>query len=90
MQFVITKSTPFMITGIGYGTYFFFGASMSLSFVWVWFLVPETKGLRLEDMDVIFGLPESHNSMPEEKQQRKRDSDEKDTDVEPTVESLDV
>ena len=32
---------------------------MTVSFVWVWFLLPETKGLRLEDMDVIFGLPES-------------------------------
>ncbi|KAF8513808.1 quinate permease [Gautieria morchelliformis] len=90
MQFVITKSTPFMITSIGYGTYFFFGASMSISFVWVWFLLPETKGLRLEDMDVIFGLPESHNSTPEEKsQQQPEDSDEKDA-VEPTIESLDV
>ena len=67
MQFVITKSTPFMITSMGYGTYFFFGASMTLSFAWVWFLLPETKGLRLEDMDAIFGLPGSHCAMPEKK-----------------------
>jgi Sugar (and other) transporter len=59
MQFIIAKSTPFMITGIGYGTYFFFGASTTVAFVWVWFLLPETKGLRLEEMDVIFGLPGS-------------------------------
>ncbi|KAF8585353.1 general substrate transporter [Ramaria rubella] len=57
MQFVITKSTPFMITSLGYGTYFLFGASMTISFAWVWFLLPETKGLRLEDMDALFGSP---------------------------------
>jgi len=57
MQFVITKSTPFMITSMGFGTYFFFGASMTVSFVWVYFLLPETKGLRLEDMDALFGAP---------------------------------
>jgi Sugar (and other) transporter len=58
MQFIIAKSTPFMI-GMGHGTYFFFGAAMTVAFVWVWFLLPETKGLRLEEMDVIFGFPGS-------------------------------
>ena len=59
MQFIIAKSTPFMITSMGYGTYFFFGASTTVAFFWVWFLLPETKGLSLEDMDIIFGLPGS-------------------------------
>lgn len=90
MQFIITKSTPFMITSMGYGTYFFFAASMTVSFAWVWFLLPETRGLHLEDMDVIFGFPGSHNTIPEQGSDGKceRTSDEKNTgDVE---QSLDV
>lgn len=61
MQFVIAKSTPYMITSMSYGTYFFFAASMNIAFVWVFFLLPETKGVRLEEMDALFGTPGEPN-----------------------------
>lgn len=46
-----------MISNIGYGTYFVFAAMLTLSVPFVWFFVPETKGLSLEDMGVLFGVP---------------------------------
>jgi hypothetical protein len=43
-----------MISNITYGTYFVFAACTTLSVPFVWFLVPETKGLKLEDVDALF------------------------------------
>jgi hypothetical protein len=37
-----------------YAFYFFMGINV-LNFVWVYFLLPETKGLSLEEMDHLFG-----------------------------------
>ncbi|KAK1622321.1 hypothetical protein BDP81DRAFT_455530 [Colletotrichum phormii] len=50
----ISRTTPYTITSLGYGTYMFFGALMILMGVWAFFFVPETKGLTLEDMDLLF------------------------------------
>jgi hypothetical protein len=43
-----------MFTGMGYGVYFFFASLMLCSIVFVWFLIPETKGIPLESMDRLF------------------------------------
>lgn len=58
LNFVIARSVPYMISNIGYGTYFLFAAFITISVPWVFFFVPETKGLSLVDMDVLFGLPQ--------------------------------
>ncbi|KAK6222906.1 hypothetical protein LQW54_000716 [Pestalotiopsis sp. IQ-011] len=55
MNFVIARSTPYMINNIKYGTYFLFATFMTIGIPWVYFCVPETKGLTLEDMDHLFG-----------------------------------
>lgn len=39
---------------MGYGFYFFFASLMLFSVVFVWFLLPETKGVPLESMDRLF------------------------------------
>lgn len=39
---------------MGYGFYFFFASLMLFSVVFVWFLLPETKGIPLESMDRLF------------------------------------
>ncbi|CAZ82822.1 unnamed protein product [Tuber melanosporum] len=57
-SFVVSRTTPYMITSLGYGTYFFFGSLMILMGIWAFLFVPETKGLTLEDMDRLFGVPE--------------------------------
>lgn len=43
-----------MFNAWGYGVYFFFASMMILSVLFVWFFIPETKGLPLEAMDRLF------------------------------------
>ncbi|KAH0131679.1 hypothetical protein KCU67_g16734, partial [Aureobasidium melanogenum] len=38
-----------------YGTFIFFGIICFLAAAFIYFMVPETKGLTLEEMDEIFG-----------------------------------
>lgn len=78
---MLGKSVPFMISNIGYATWFVFAACVSLppslssdlpegarsqlsvnlqltvSSVWLYFCVPETRGVPLEQMDQLFGGP---------------------------------
>jgi len=54
-NFIVGQVTPDMISGISYGTYLIFGCLTFLGAAFVWFFVPETKRLTLEEMDVIFG-----------------------------------
>lgn len=44
--------TRFSIT---YGTFLFFGCCTVLAILCAWLFVPETKGVQLEDMDLLFG-----------------------------------
>ncbi|RAO67052.1 uncharacterized protein BHQ10_003064 [Talaromyces amestolkiae] len=54
-QFIVVYSLPHMITGIGYGTFLFFACCTVLAFVFAYLFVPETKGVAMEDMHLIFG-----------------------------------
>jgi Sugar (and other) transporter len=40
----------------GFGTYFFFGSCCFSMFFFVWFLIPETKGMSLERMDDMYAV----------------------------------
>lgn len=53
-----------MFTTMGYGVYFFFASLMILSAIFVFFLLPETKGVPLEAMDRLF----SNNLKPRKAQ----------------------
>ncbi|KAL2202219.1 general substrate transporter [Sarocladium strictum] len=55
IQFAITKALPYIFTSFGYGTWFFFACWMLVATIWAYFLVPETKGLTVDQMDLIFG-----------------------------------
>lgn len=54
-NFVIGWVVPPMFAGIGYGTYIFFACFCFLAFAFGYFLVPETSGKSLEEIDVLFG-----------------------------------
>lgn len=54
LNFVIARSVPYMISNISYGTYFVFAACTTLAVPFVWFMVPETKGMKLEEVDALF------------------------------------
>jgi hypothetical protein len=53
-NFLIARFTAQMFTAMGYGVYFFFASLMLFSIVFVFFLLPETKGVPLESMDRLF------------------------------------
>ncbi|KAF4544943.1 Sugar/inositol transporter [Lasiodiplodia theobromae] len=54
-QFVVVYSLPYMVANITYGTFLFFGACTVAAFIFAYLFVPETKGVALEDMDLLFG-----------------------------------
>lgn len=49
-NFAVGQLTPIMLKGIPYGTYIIFGLLTSLGAAFIWFFVPETKRLSLEEM----------------------------------------
>ncbi|KAK0719179.1 MFS sugar transporter-like protein [Lasiosphaeris hirsuta] len=58
-NFVVARSVPVMLETVGaygYGTYLIFGSFCFSMFFFVWFFIPETKGVSLEAMDKLFGL----------------------------------
>ncbi|KAF7556690.1 hypothetical protein G7Z17_g1198 [Cylindrodendrum hubeiense] len=54
-NFIVGQVTPDMLTSMTYGTYILFGVLTYIGGAFVWFVVPETKRLSLEEMDLIFG-----------------------------------
>lgn len=53
MNAAIAKVTPIMIAKITYGTYFFFGSCAVVMGLFAYFLLPETRGRSLEEMDEV-------------------------------------
>lgn len=47
---VVGQVTPIMLNKIGYGTYILFGLLTFMGAGFIWFFVPETKRLTLEEM----------------------------------------
>jgi len=54
-NFIVGQVTPDMLEHITYGTYILFGLLTYMGAAFIWFFVPETKRLTLEEMDVVFG-----------------------------------
>ncbi|PPR02625.1 hypothetical protein CVT24_002196 [Panaeolus cyanescens] len=54
-NFIVGQVTPTMLENLSFGTFIFFGAFSLMGGLFIWFFVPETKGLTLEEMDDIFG-----------------------------------
>lgn len=54
-NFIVGQITPDMLENLRWGTYVFFGAMTTLGAAFIWFFVPETKLLGLEEMDAVFG-----------------------------------
>ncbi|KAJ8521922.1 hypothetical protein ONZ45_g1444 [Pleurotus djamor] len=54
-NFIVGQVTPTMLKQLRFGTFVFFGAFSFVGGLFIMFLVPETKGLTLEEMDDVFG-----------------------------------
>lgn len=50
-NFVISQATPHMFIHMKFGVYIFFASCMVISVVYIFFLMPETKGVPIEEMD---------------------------------------
>lgn len=79
-NFLISRFTPQMFAEMQYGVYFFFASLMLFSIVFVFFFIPETKGVPLELMDRLFEItPTRHahgrimEQLHEEEPQLRRD-----------------
>jgi len=70
MNFVIARSVPYMLSNIGFGTYFVFAACLTIAIPFVYFFLPETKGLSLEDTDALFGTAVPHAEAADEEKGR--------------------
>ena len=54
-QIVIAAVTPPLLARVGWATYIFYAAFCAISFIWVYYCLPETKGVNLgRDMDNLF------------------------------------
>jgi hypothetical protein len=51
---MVVYSVPYMIRNITYGTFLLFGVSVTIGALVVYFFLPETKGLSMEEMDILF------------------------------------
>ncbi|KAF9770161.1 hypothetical protein IL306_012317 [Fusarium sp. DS 682] len=54
-NFIVGQITPDLLASLTYGTYILFGVLTYIGAAFVWFVVPETKRLSLEEMDILFG-----------------------------------
>lgn len=64
--YVVTKALPSMYTGMGYGVYIFFASMLLAATVYAYFFIHETKGLRLDQMDALFGFVKPGSEYAEE------------------------
>ncbi|PKS13169.1 hypothetical protein jhhlp_000513 [Lomentospora prolificans] len=76
-NFVIARTVLTMQNTMGkagYGMFFMFGTFDLLMFIFVWFFIPETKGISLEKMDELFGVvgPDISKTVDEEAEARPR------------------
>ncbi|KAK3393912.1 general substrate transporter [Podospora didyma] len=66
-NFVVARAVPTMLVTVGsdgYGTYLIFGSFCFSMFFFVWFFIPETKGMSLEAMDALFGVTDAPEKSP--------------------------
>ncbi|KAI0419725.1 general substrate transporter [Xylaria grammica] len=54
-NFIVAIITPPLLESAGFGAYIFFAVFCGLAILWAIFLLPETKGKSLEEMDEVFG-----------------------------------
>lgn len=63
-NFIVGQVTPDMLAAMPYGTYILFGLLTYLGAAFIWFFVPETKRLSLEEMVRIFLSPSCYPPLP--------------------------
>lgn len=57
VDYAITRATPAMITGMGYGTFLLYSILTYTGVIFIYFVLPEMKGRSIESMDDLFQRP---------------------------------
>lgn len=67
--YVVTRALPSMFTTMTWGVYVFFASCLVCASVYAYFFIHETKGLRIDQMDRLFGFERERqlSSAPESK-----------------------
>lgn len=55
----MTKSLPQMYTSMQWGVYVFFATALIFASIFAFFFIHDTKGLRMDQMDHLFGFERS-------------------------------
>jgi hypothetical protein len=58
--YVVTRALPSMYSSMGYGVYIFFASCLVAASIYAYFFIHETKGLRIDQMDELFGFDRAH------------------------------
>lgn len=66
--------TPYMLTGMGWGTFLFYAVADVLTVLFVWTCLKETRGLSLEQIEHLFYTPAAKNTDEGEEDAQKRGS----------------
>ncbi|THV07390.1 general substrate transporter [Dendrothele bispora CBS 962.96] len=66
-NFIVGQVTPTMIEHLTFGTFIFFGVFSLLGGLFILFLVPETKGVTLEEMEEVFDTTGSNLAVEDQK-----------------------
>ncbi|KAH8433037.1 sugar porter family MFS transporter [Aspergillus melleus] len=74
-NFLIARFTKQMFAAMHYGVYFFFGALSFLAFFFAFFLIPETSGIPLEQVDRLFKIKPIWNAHKQLKAELKEDEE---------------
>lgn len=77
-----------MFSSITYGTFIFFGSMTVVGAVYAYLVLPETKGVALEDMDVLFSAKGLAKQKMRKFQEYRRDDSEIEGKTSPVGEKL--
>jgi hypothetical protein len=61
---IVTKSLPQMYASMQWGVYVFFATALIAASIYAFFFIHDTKGLRMDQMDQLFGF-ERTEQIPE-------------------------
>ncbi|GAM90420.1 hypothetical protein ANO11243_084630 [Dothideomycetidae sp. 11243] len=63
--YVVTKALPSMFASMTWGVYVFFASCLICASIYAFFFIYETKGLRIDQMDHLFGAEKVVHAIPE-------------------------
>lgn len=79
--YVVTRALPSMFTTMTWGVYVFFASCLVCASVYAYFFIHETKGLRIDQMDRLFGFERERQLSPAPESKSEADSLRKQSEV---------